>query len=67
MFTGATIKHEMDKCERLKREAMDRNDRRISEFYYGAECALSWALNNPNDPTMKPSKMAEASSAKAEE
>lgn len=57
MFTDRTIKREMDLCAKRKRSESDRGNDRLAEFYYGAETALAWARNNPNDLVMRPSNV----------
>lgn len=60
MFTEETIRREMRKCQSYKENAMARYAARPTEglaktieMLYGAECALSWALNRKGEETLK--------------
>lgn len=56
MFTEATLRRELKLLQEQSREAMTEPDRSRADWLYGAIVALSWAIDDPENQTMKPSK-----------
>lgn len=56
MFTEETLRRELKLLQEQSREAMREQNYERADWLYGAIVALSWAINDPENQTMKPSK-----------